>query len=265
MNVKLALLSRSTIVASLLLLPNLLLPSAVLALSANNELATEQVSSSVKEIHQLIPAFEAKYKISRGKKDLGTGHRKLKYLDNHSAEFSYNTDMKWFILSDKRQELSKVKLEQQRVVPLEYSFQRSGTGPNKHYHWLFAKDQGVVKNQLKNEQLTLDYSQAIQDPLSYHLQQRVNLLTQPTSTEFSYTTFSGKGNIKERSYQFDLEETITLPYGEIKTVRYKREVKRKRKVTYVWFAPELDYMLVKIQQIKNKDEEFKAELIEFTQ
>ena len=51
-----------------------------------------------------------------------------------------------------------------------------------------------------------------------------------------------------------------LPYGLVKTVKFKREVVEKKRITYAWFAPELDYLLVKLYQIKGDVEQFEAQL-----
>ena len=51
-----------------------------------------------------------------------------------------------------------------------------------------------------------------------------------------------------------------LPYGLVKTIRLKREVVEKKRVTYAWFAPELNYLLVKLNQTKGDVEQFEAQL-----
>ena len=51
-----------------------------------------------------------------------------------------------------------------------------------------------------------------------------------------------------------------LPYGLIKTIRLKREVIEKKRITYAWFAPELNYLLVKLYQTKAGVEQFEAQL-----
>ena len=65
-------------------------------------------------------------------------------------------------------------------------------------------------------------------------------------------------------YQNDGEEELVLPYGLIKTVRFKREVLEKKRVTYAWFAPELDFLLVKLYQVKAGVEQFEAQLTTLT-
>ncbi|TWX52782.1 DUF3108 domain-containing protein [Colwellia hornerae] len=71
---------------------------------------------------------------------------------------------------------------------------------------------------------------------------------------------SHTGKIKNYVYQYDGQDELMLPFGMIKAVRLKREVIEKKKVTYAWFAPELNYLLVKIQQIKSDVEQFDAQL-----
>ena len=51
-----------------------------------------------------------------------------------------------------------------------------------------------------------------------------------------------------------------LPFGLVKAIRLKREVIEKKKITYSWFAPELNFLMVKIQQIKSGVEQFDAQL-----
>ncbi len=70
--------------------------------------------------------------------------------------------------------------------------------------------------------------------------------------------------MKDYTYQYDGEEELILPYGLVKTVRYKREIKAKKRITYTWFAPELNYLLVKLYQIKAGNEQFEAQLSNLT-
>ena len=41
-------------------------------------------------------------------------------------------------------------------------------------------------------------------------------------------------------------------------------VKEKERVTYAWFAPELNYLLVKLYQVKAGTEQFEAQLSSLT-
>jgi len=86
----------------------------------------------------------------------------------------------------------------------------------------------------------------------------------PSQTRYIYPVINTSGSIKEYDYQYDGEEELILPYGLIKTIRFKREVKEKERITYAWFAPELDYLLVKLYQMKGRTEQFEAQLSSLT-
>jgi hypothetical protein len=75
-----------------------------------------------------------------------------------------------------------------------------------------------------------------------------------------YPVIDTSGKIKNYVYQYDGEEELMLPYGTIKTIRLKREVIEKEKITYAWFAPKLDYLMVKLLQTKKGIEQFQAQL-----
>ena len=77
---------------------------------------------------------------------------------------------------------------------------------------------------------------------------------------FVYPVIKTSGTIKNYVYQYDGEEELMLPYGLVKTIRLKREVIEKKRVTYAWFAPELNYLLVKLNQTKGDVEQFEAQL-----
>jgi hypothetical protein len=208
----------------------------------------------------VIPAFNASYTIIHKSKSVGTATRHLSYVEDNIADYSYSTDIEWLIFSDSRRETSRVSINGHKVTPMEYQFVRKGTGRDKSYHWRYDTANGIATNQKKHKQLSVDFPDNIQDKLSYHLQNRFNLISNPEQKHFVYPVISTSGKIKNYVYQYDGEEEIMLPYGLVKTIKLKREVIEKKRVTYAWFAPELDYLLVKLYQVKSGVEQFEAQL-----
>jgi len=208
----------------------------------------------------VIQPFTAKYNLIRSSDIVGTAIRKLEYLTTEQAKYSYKTDIEWLIFSDIRQETSIVKLDLHKVTPMQYNFQREGTGRDKSYAWQYNIADNTARNLKDKTELNIDFPINIQDKLSYHLQNRLNLIQHPEQKLFVYPVISHSGKIKNYVYQYDGEDDLMLPYGLVKTIRLKREVIEKKKVTYAWFAPELNYLLVKIQQIKSGVEQFEAQL-----
>jgi hypothetical protein len=148
------------------------------------------------------------------------------------------------------------------VIPLYYDYQREGTGRDKSYKWRYDLAGKTAVDLKKNKVINLDFTDGLLDKLSYHLQNRIDLIKQPEQKRFLYPVISSKGTIKNYEYQYDGKEELILPYGLVKTIRLKREITEKKRVTYAWFAPELNYLLVKLYQVKAGAEQFEAQLAE---
>jgi len=221
----------------------------------------EQTSTST----SLVKPFDATYNVLHKSKPVGQGVRKLRYLDDGMAEYSYHTDIEWLIFSDKRGENSIVKIAGSDVIPTHYVYQREGTGKDKSYEWTYdVKNNQAVDVKRKREK-SIQFPENIQDKLSYHFQHRLNLIANPKQQHFVYPVISTSGKIKNYVYQYDGEEELMLPYGLVKTIRLKREVVDKKRITYAWFAPDLNYLLVKLYQTKGGVEQFEAQLTEFNE
>ncbi|MFT5759051.1 MAG: hypothetical protein ACI9LM_003800 [Alteromonadaceae bacterium] len=208
-----------------------------------------------------IKPFVAEYNILHKSDSVGKGIRQLKYLEDGNFEFSYNTQINWLIFSDTREEASTVSFDGKKLIPLQYVFKREGTGSDKKEHWLYNIENNHAINASKEKKLDyyLDLPDGIQDKLSYHLQHRINLIHNLQSKEFDYSVISNSGEVRNYAYSYDGTEDVSLPYGVVKTVKFKR-VKNKR-TTIIWFAPELNYLLVKLYQKKGSFEQFEAQLM----
>jgi hypothetical protein len=218
---------------------------------------------SVTKIPRIKP-FTATYAVLHKGKKVGKGIRKLVYLENNTAEYSYETDISWLIFSDKRKETSKVMLEGSRVIPLHYEYTREGTGRDKHYVWEFDAKNNLATNLKTDHSVAVDFSQPLQDTLSYHLQHRLKMIAHPQQRQFVYPVLKTSGTLKNYVYQYDGEEELMLPYGLVNTIRLKREIVEKKRITYAWFAPELNYLLVKLYQSKAGAEQFEAQLTQLS-
>ncbi|GAA5134316.1 DUF3108 domain-containing protein [Thalassotalea piscium] len=208
----------------------------------------------------MVKPFIANYTIIHKSKSVGTATRELKKLDNGLFEYSYQTSIEWLIFNDDRKETSLVEISGDHVTPVDYHYTREGTGRDKSSHWQFDIDASTATNVEKNKSFTIEFPSNVQDSLSYHLQHRFNLIKHPEQKLFVYPVIKNEDQIKNYVYQYDGEEELMLPYGLVKTIKLKREVVEKKRVTYAWFAPELDYLLVKLYQAKGGVEQFEAQL-----
>jgi len=232
----------------------LFLPLFVTANDATKEI-TNKPNTSVE-----IPAFRATYTLLHKSDPVGTAIRQLTYLKNGHIEYHYETDISWLIFSDKRSETAIVKVINNQVIPQSYDYSREGTGRDKYYQWQYHLAAGTATDLKKDKKITLDFTDGLLDKLSYHLQNRIDLINNPEQKRFIYPVIGTKGSIKSYEYQYDGEEELILPYGLVKTIRLKREIVEKKRITYAWFAPELNFLMVKLYQIKAGAEQFEAQL-----
>ncbi len=231
-------------------------------LAVTNTSWAEEAKTSNKTI--AVTPFSAEYNILHKGSKVGKGIRALTQLSNGQFQCSYQTDIEWLIFSDNRKESSTVSVDNGHVTPLHYQFEREGTGRDKYYEWQYDVKNNKAIDVKNKREINVDFPFNIQDKLSYHLQNRLNLIANPKQKLFVYPVISTSGSIKNHVYQYEGEEEVMLPYGLVKTIKLKREVIEKKRITYAWFAPELDYLLVKLYQAKAGVEQFEAQLTSVT-
>lgn len=212
------------------------------------------------EDNKTIPEFSAQYTVLHKSDPVGTAVRELSYLEDGSINYHYKTNVEWLIFSQTRSETSILTIDNNKVTPQHYVYTREGTGRDKRYEWRYDAAEGKAQDIERKRDHEVDFSNNLQDKLSYHLQHRLNLIVDASQTRYTYPVISTSGSIKDYAYQYDGEEELVLPCGLIKTMRFKREVKEKERVTYAWFAPKLNYLLVKLYQTKSGAEQFEAQL-----
>ncbi|WP_448555585.1 DUF3108 domain-containing protein [Thalassotalea montiporae] len=241
---------------------------AALAAGSLSALSPAYASQGEQLASPLVSPFTAQYTILRKSKAVGSATRELEYLDNGLAKYSYHTDIEWMIFSDRRAETSIVEVAGGKVTPSHYTYNREGTGKDKYYEWQYDVKANQATNVKTKRTRDIDFPTNIQDKLSYHLQNRLNLIANDGQAQkpqhFVYPVVGTSGKIKNYVYEYDGEEELMLPYGLVKTIRLKREVVDKKRVTYAWFAPELDYLMVKLFQQKGGVEQFQAQLSSLT-
>jgi len=234
------------------------LTTLVILLSSTHlyaEVISEDISSK-----KVIKPFIARYDLLKKSDSVGEAVRTLEYNADHSASYSYKTDASWFIFTDLREETSITKLDDNKITPTHYYYKRSGTGNNKSYEWTFDVDNDLASDVKKAKQLTIQFPEKIQDKLSYQLQLRLDLIKDSAKEIYTYPVISTSGKIKNYTFVNEGEEIIILPFGEVTAIKLKRDVKDSKKITYAWFAPDLNYLLVRLYQMKNGKSQFNAEL-----
>lgn len=234
------------------------------AVALSFQLSASTPSFKEGEIEKLLPPFKASYNILRQGDVVGTAHRTLNYLDDSYVQYQFNSSIEWFIFSDQRHEDSLINISQGKIQPASFNYSRKGTGKDKFYQLRFDIAENKVTDILNDKVISSNLPENSQDQLSHHLALQLTLLKneQPLkpNQSFSYSVVKASGKLKNYTYSYDGQEDIMLPYGLVQTIKLKQENSSKTKINYVWFAPKLNFQLVKLYQTKKGVEQFETQL-----
>ena len=204
-----------------------------------------------------LTPFNADYIVYRAGKKHGEANRYLT-ITEQGYQLGYLSDISWMIFSDKRKETSDFTLENGQIKPQRYIMQRSGTGPDRYYELNLDYQNKVLAEGKNRQPKAVNWLDDWQDQISYQLQLALDL--KAGKTEFHYNVLNRNGNSKLYHYKVVAEETLPLPYGNVKTLRIARIEQNSDKQIYAWVAPELDYMLVRLWRGEDNVEQFDVQL-----
>lgn len=209
-----------------------------------------------------LTQYQASYDVLRKGETHGEAKRELKKLADNSYEVTYHSEIEWMIFSDSRKETSKFTYNDHAISPTSYKMERSGTGPDKDYALEFDNQNKIVNSSESKYPLECEWTDEFQDSLSYQVQVREELKMGKTS--FSYPLVDKKGNRRDYNFEVIGKEMISLPIGNIEAIKVKRLYDNDKRQALAWFAPEMDYMLVRMWKGEKGVEQFEVQLKSFT-
>ncbi|MDV6328798.1 DUF3108 domain-containing protein [Idiomarina sp. Sol25] len=231
------------------LLSGLAMSTAVADSQQNAEQSIEQ------PIEQSMKPYQADYVITRGDSEYGEGYRYLEVSPEDEWQLRTKSDISWFILSDTREARSVfiVDEENSRLEPREFIYMRTGTGSDKSFHGEFKANEKKVRNVDTGRMLDVNWEDALFDEANVTEQLRVDLAS--GAETFKYRVVDEKGHQDEYRFEVLTTEKLSLPYGEVEAIKVGRIRDNNRRQTFFWFAPELNYVMAKMQQFKEGDEQ----------
>ena len=212
-----------------------------------------------------LPSFAATFKIMRGSLRLGTTEVTLTVEGNGDYRYESHTWpsswISWLLKEDLR-ELSRGIMDHAGIRPLFYRYQRSGRRTTRTAELTFDWKTSTVVNDVDDSKWEMTIPAGTLDKLSTQLGMMREL--QDGATDKTFAVADG-GKLKQYAFQVIGTETMELPAGRFETVKLNRVGDSKEKLTYIWCAPELHYLPVRIWQ-RNKDQrEYQSELESFSE
>ncbi len=143
------------------------------------------------------------------------------------------------------------------IRPIQYERQLDTGRKSNHMQLHFDWSAGQVQARYNSDQAMLPLSPGVVDPLSLQLLVMGDLKHGQVPNQYRLVD---KTEIKTYQIRNQGEETLETPLGPLRTVRINQYTPGKTRMTTFWVAPERHYLLVRIAQEKDGQEEVRMEI-----
>ncbi len=203
----------------------------------------------------------AEYEVYYGSIELGRARYILQPPEDNLYRYRFDSDVSLLMLSDKRHIRSEFSLEDDNhLVPMRYSVERTGTGPNFREQAAFAKAQNVVHSRYKDERAKFPYDTKLFDPLMVQLQFRLDMEANRDSLHYSMVK---EGEIDDYDFKIVGKERVNIDSGSYQTVKFEVVRNSKKRQTFFWMAPELGYLPIRLSHFEKGSKQLDIKLLNY--
>lgn len=142
-----------------------------------------------------------------------------------------------------------LKWEQGRVIPLRYRYRLSGfLLKDREKSIDFDWDKGRATGKYRGKPFSLELESGALDPLGFQLQLRQDI--RAGKQDMTYRIID-KGRYDNDRFAILDKEPLEGPGGSVTTIKAEKvRGENARRETLMWFAPEQDYLLVRLRQVE---------------
>ena len=209
--------------------------------------------------------FEATYILKLGSLRIGTSTLALQTeTDGRYRYESHSWPTRWvsWLLKDQLRETSRGHITPTGIRPDKYHYLRSGGDRKREADLSFNWDEHTVRNHVEGSLWEMDIPAGTIDKLASQLSMMLAL--QQDKKDVTFNIADG-GHLKEYRYKVVGHETLEVPAGTFETVKITKLRKNKKRVTYVWCAPALNYLPIRIWQRETDDSVYTSDLESFSE
>lgn len=203
------------------------------------------------DAYTLTP-FRAAYiaELDAGLSVRGEAVRELAQIDRGEWQLSNNAQASVATI----RESTRVRLDGAHVLPLHYDYSRRVLTRRRaaelHFDWQAMQ----VTTDIDNKPWKMPIRNGTHDKLSYQLQMPADIAA--GKTELRYQVADG-GQLQTYLFKVTGEEQVKTPMGTYMAVRVERDRGEDAgRETHIWFAPELNYMIVRLEQVESDGKTF---------
>lgn len=220
-------------------------------------LSVQPFNAAAQDQQALVP-FVATYAAYKWGDKIGGAKMALTQESDGRYHLEYASRVSKFFLSDKRSEQSVFTFDNGQFIPLSYEYKRTGTGPDKALSVIFRHDDNATFH--VDGQPAQAWLGELDNQL-YRLQVRRWLSKGETAFTVHFINYRGEKSVYDMSVTG--KESLELPFGVLDTVKVTINRATAKRQTFMWFAPSLDFQLVRLQQFKDGDEQGDIRLVEY--
>lgn len=208
--------------------------------------------SSIQATPLILEPYRATYinRVDASVSFSGEAVRQLKQLDPETWELSVEAAA----MMANIQEVSRVKLSEGQLLPLSYDYRRKILTRTRQAQLRFDWEAGQVTTDIDDKPWRMAIHPGVHDKLSYQLQMPNDLKNGLTQLE--YTVADG-GQLQTYVFQVTGEDQVETPAGTFTALRVERDRgEDSDRATLIWFAPELNYLVVRLEQVEPNGNRF---------
>lgn len=209
------------------------------------------------ELHPMEATYGAT--LEHGVSISGEATRSLEKREEGGWLYRFDVDS---FIADVR-ESSVLRYEDGRVISDQYRYSLEGFFiRNRSTRYNFDWEKMVIRDLDKDRTIDISGVPDIQDQLAAQLQLWLDL--RAGMQEMEYVIADDDGDFKDYQFAVLREETLeTRNFGKVETVLVERvRDEDSPRTTHMWFVPEWDYLLVRLDQRNTEGEDFEIYLKE---
>lgn len=137
------------------------------------------------------------------------------------------------------------------ILGQQYTYGRNIFGVRKNESLTYDQSAGIANYRGKKKQRQIRLDGEYLDKLTYQVQLQRDLIGGMTPLQYQVID---RGKLKQYNFEITGEEIVNTALGPINTVKVHRVREDSDRETYMWFAPQMNYLLVQIWQDENGDD-----------
>ena len=208
-----------------------------------------------------LPMFAATYELRRNNLRAAELSRSLSCEDN-VCEFrsrGQTVGLADLVLRGRINEWTRFRLDENGgLVPQEYHYRQEARGDNNEFRRLFFYPEEERVTSRGDDTWEKSIAGETMDELLSQL--RLLLAVRAGETEMTFSVVDDDGEVDEYHFEVTGRETIDTGEGSLETIRVERVGGSSKRRTRMWFAPDLEYVPVKVQHERIDRETYTATL-----